>query len=74
MKMFLTRLGFNSKTVITGDNTQSDLPCGKESGLTQVQKILKDIKGIAFMYFTGEDVVRHALVQEIIKAYEENSK
>ena len=74
MKMFLTRLGFNSKTVITGDNTQSDLPYGKESGLAQVQKILKDIKGIAFAYFTGEDVVRHALVQEIIKAYEESSK
>lgn len=74
MKMFLTRLGFNSKTVITGDNTQSDLPCGRESGLVQVQKILKDIKGIAFIYFTGEDVVRHALVQEIIKAYEESSK
>ena len=74
MKMFLTRLGFNSKTVITGDNTQSDLPYGRESGLTQVQKILKDIKGISFAYFTGEDVVRHALVQEIIKAYEENSK
>ena len=74
MKMFLTRLGFDSKTVITGDNTQSDLPYGRESGLNHVQKILKDIKGIAFVYFTGEDVVRHALVQEIIKAYEENSK
>jgi len=74
MKMFLTRLGFDSKTVITGDNTQSDLPCGRESGLDQVQKILKYIKGIAFVYFTGEDVVRHSLVQEIIKAYEESSK
>lgn len=74
MKMFLTRLGFDSKTVITGDNTQSDLPYGRESGLNHVQKILKDIKGIAFVYFTGEDVVRHTLVQEIIKAYEENSK
>ncbi|MDP2921900.1 MAG: PhoH family protein [Candidatus Omnitrophota bacterium] len=74
MKMFLTRLGFDSKTVITGDNTQSDLPSGRESGLTQVQKILSRIKGIAFAYFTGEDVVRHSLVQEIIKAYEENSK
>jgi len=74
MKMFLTRLGFDSKTVITGDNTQSDLPSGRESGLTQVQKILSRIKGISFVYFTGEDVVRHSLVQEIIKAYEENSK
>jgi phosphate starvation-inducible PhoH-like protein len=74
MKMFLWRLGFDSKTVITGDNTQSDLPYGRESGLNHVQKILKDIKGIAFVYFTGEDVVRHTLVQEIIKAYEENSK
>jgi len=74
MKMFLTRLGFDSKTVITGDNTQSDLPYGRESGLAHAQKILKDIKGIKFVNFTGEDVVRHALVQEIIKAYEENSK
>src|SRR3989338_4858271 len=74
MKMFLTRLGFDSKTVITGDNTQSDLPYGRESGLGQVQKILKHIKGIAFVYFTGEDVVRHSLVQEIIKAYEESPK
>lgn len=74
MKMFLTRLGFDSKTVITGDSTQSDLPYGRESGLSHVQKILKHIKGIAFVYFTGEDVVRHSLVQEIIKAYEESSK
>lgn len=74
MKMFLTRLGFNSKTVITGDNTQSDLPHGRESGLSHVRKILSHIKGISFVYFTGEDVVRHSLVQEIIKAYEENSK
>lgn len=70
MKMFLTRLGFDSKTVITGDITQSDLPSGKESGLIQVQKLLKEIKGIKFIYFTGSDVVRHELVQEIIKAYE----
>jgi len=74
MKMFLTRLGFDSKTVITGDATQSDLPSGKESGLNHVQKILKHIKGIKFIYFTGEDVVRHFLVQEIIKAYEENAQ
>jgi phosphate starvation-inducible PhoH-like protein len=74
MKMFLTRLGFDSKTVITGDATQSDLPCGKESGLHQVQKLLKHIEGIGFVHFTGDDVVRHALVQEIIKAYEEGPK
>lgn len=72
MKMFLTRLGFDSKTVITGDITQSDLPKGKESGLIQVQKLLKDIKGIGFIYLEGEDVVRHDLVQEIIKAYDKN--
>jgi len=70
MKMFLTRLGFDSKTVITGDATQSDLPSGRVSGLNHVQKILKDIKGIRFVHFTGRDVVRHPLVQEIIKAYE----
>lgn len=74
MKMFLTRLGFDSKTVITGDDTQSDLPYGKESGLDHVQKILKHIKGVKFIYFDGEDVVRHFLVQEIIKAYEGNIK
>ncbi|MFC1624099.1 PhoH family protein [Candidatus Omnitrophota bacterium] len=70
MKMFLTRLGFDSKTVITGDATQSDLPSGKESGLNHVRRILKHVKGIRFVQFTGEDVVRHPLVQEIIKAYE----
>jgi len=73
MKMFLTRIGFDSKTVITGDITQSDLPKGKESGLVQVQNILKHIKGIKFVYLHGEDVVRHELVQEIIKAYDLNS-
>ncbi|MFH0839486.1 MAG: PhoH family protein [Candidatus Omnitrophota bacterium] len=70
MKMFLTRLGFDSKTVITGDITQSDLPSHKESGLKQVINILKDIDGIKFVFLSGEDVVRHELVQEIIKAYE----
>ena len=74
MKMFLTRLGFDSKTVITGDITQSDLPQGRESGLVQVESLLKDIKEIKFAYMTGEDVVRHDLVQEIIKAYEKLSK
>lgn len=70
MKMFLTRLGFDSKTVITGDITQSDLPSHKTSGLNQVRSVLKDIEGISFVYLKGEDVVRHELVQEIIKAYE----
>jgi phosphate starvation-inducible PhoH-like protein len=70
MKMFLTRLGFDSKTVITGDITQSDLPSHKESGLNQVIRVLKDISGIKFAYLSGQDVVRHELVQEIIKAYE----
>ena len=70
MKMFLTRLGFDSKTLITGDATQSDLPAGRESGLKHARRILEDIKGIRFVYFTGEDVVRHPLVQEIVKAYD----
>ena len=70
MKMFLTRIGFNSKTVVTGDITQSDLPEGKVSGLTQVQSLLKEIKGIKFVYFSGKDVIRHKIVQEIIRAYE----
>jgi len=70
MKMFLTRLGFNSKTVVTGDITQVDLPSDKSSGLIEVQKILDGIEGIRFVYFTNRDVVRHKLVQQIIKAYE----
>lgn len=70
MKMFLTRLGFDSKAVITGDLTQSDLPAGKPIGLLQAQEILKPIEGINFIYFTGSDVVRHALVQRIIEAYD----
>ncbi|MFH1578267.1 MAG: PhoH family protein [Candidatus Omnitrophota bacterium] len=70
MKMFLTRLGFDSKTVITGDITQSDLPDGEPTGLLQAQELLSDIKGIKFVYLTGSDVVRHDLVQKIIKAYE----
>ncbi len=72
MKMFLTRLGFDSKTVITGDITQSDLPSHKVSGLDHVRVVLKDIEGIKFVYLKGEDVVRHELVQEIIKAYEKS--
>ncbi|MFA5116439.1 MAG: PhoH family protein [Candidatus Omnitrophota bacterium] len=76
MKMFLTRLGFDSKVVITGDITQSDLPGGRPIGLLQAQEVLKDIDGIKFAYFTGSDVVRHELVQRIIEAYDKtgNSK
>ena len=70
MKMFLTRLGFDSKAVITGDMTQSDLPGAKPIGLLQAQDILKEIEGIKFIYFSGSDVVRHSLVQRIIHAYE----
>lgn len=70
MKMFLTRLGFSSKTVVTGDITQIDLPDKRSSGLVEVQGLLKGIKGIKFVYFTEKDVVRHPLVQKIIKAYE----
>jgi phosphate starvation-inducible PhoH-like protein len=69
MKMFLTRLGVNSRTVITGDKTQVDLPTREESGLIQVERILMGIDGIAFHYLTDVDVVRHRLVREIIKAY-----
>jgi phosphate starvation-inducible protein PhoH and related proteins len=72
MKMFLTRLGFNSKTVITGDITQIDLPGGKGSGLIEAQKIIEGIDGIGFVYFTHKDVVRHKLVQQIIRAYEQH--
>jgi phosphate starvation-inducible PhoH-like protein len=70
MKMFLTRLGFSSKAVITGDITQIDLPPGKPSGLIEIQKILAPIEGIKFVYFSEKDVVRHPLVQAIIRAYE----
>jgi phosphate starvation-inducible PhoH-like protein len=74
MKMFLTRLGFDSKAVITGDITQSDLPDGKPIGLLQAQEILKDIEGIKFIYFSGFDVVRHALVQRVIEAYDKANR
>jgi phosphate starvation-inducible PhoH-like protein len=74
MKMFLTRLGFDSKAVITGDLTQSDLPDNKPIGLLQAQDILKAIEGIKFIYFTGFDVVRHALVQRIIEAYDKTAR
>jgi phosphate starvation-inducible PhoH-like protein len=71
MKMFLTRLGFGTKAVITGDVTQIDLPYAKDSGLLYINEILKDIKSIEFVYLTQADVVRNPIVQRIIKAYEE---
>ena len=71
MKMFLTRIGFDSQAVITGDVTQIDLPGSQKSGLIQAERILKGIKGIAFRHFSKADVVRHPLVQEIIHAYEQ---
>ncbi|PIU63925.1 MAG: phosphate starvation-inducible protein PhoH [Armatimonadetes bacterium CG07_land_8_20_14_0_80_40_9] len=70
MKMFLTRLGFSSRVVVTGDVTQIDLPQGRYSGLNEVRTILSGIKGIKFVYLNDQDVVRHELVQEVIKAYE----
>ncbi|HEV2205053.1 MAG TPA: PhoH family protein [Candidatus Acidoferrales bacterium] len=73
MKMFLTRLGFNSKAVITGDITQIDLPNDRRSGLVEAIEIVEKIEGIAFIYFDERDVVRHSLVQQIIKAYDEHS-
>ncbi|MGH9822650.1 MAG: PhoH family protein [Blastocatellia bacterium] len=74
MKMFLTRIGFGSKAVITGDITQIDLPSGKKSGLVEAQSVLANIEGIEFVYFNEKDVVRHHLVQMIIKAYDTHSK
>ena len=74
MKMFLTRIGFGSKAVITGDVTQVDLPTGKRSGLIEAERILSNLEGIEFVYFTDKDVVRHKLVQMIIRAYEEQTK
>ncbi len=71
MKMFLTRMGFNSKVVVTGDVTQIDLPASKHSGLLAAQQILQGIEGISFIYFKESDVVRHPLVARIIKAYEQ---
>jgi phosphate starvation-inducible PhoH-like protein len=70
MKMFLTRLGFGSKAVVTGDITQIDLPPGRVSGLVEAMKIVGAIEGIAFVHFDERDVVRHRLVQQIVKAYE----
>jgi phosphate starvation-inducible protein PhoH and related proteins len=74
MKMFLTRLGFGSRAVITGDVTQIDLPSGRVSGLVEAREVLAGIEGIHFSYFTEKDVVRHPLVQEIIKAYDSQTR
>jgi phosphate starvation-inducible PhoH-like protein len=70
MKMFLTRLGFGSKAVITGDVTQIDLPSGRTSGLVEAMKVVGEIEGISFVYFDERDVMRHKLVQQIVRAYE----
>jgi phosphate starvation-inducible PhoH-like protein len=69
MKMFLTRIGFGSHAVVTGDITQTDLPRGRESGLKQVTRVLRDVPGIEFVHFGPNDVVRHPLVQKIVEAY-----
>ena len=74
MKMFLTRLGFGSKIVITGDATQIDLPADKASGLKEAMRVLKGVEDISICQLTGADVVRHVIVQRIIKAYEEDEK
>jgi phosphate starvation-inducible PhoH-like protein len=74
MKMFLTRLGFGAKMIVTGDITQIDLPRGDRSGLVNVREVLAGIPGIAFVYFDSQDVVRHKLVQDIVSAYKEHSE
>jgi phosphate starvation-inducible PhoH-like protein len=70
MKMFLTRIGFGSRAVVTGDVTQTDLPANKTSGLRHAGQVLQDIEGVGFTWFTAQDVVRHPLVQRIVQAYE----
>jgi phosphate starvation-inducible PhoH-like protein len=74
MKMYLTRLGFGSKTVVTGDITQIDLPTGRMSGLVEATRILKGVEDIRMIYFSERDVVRHRLVQKIVRAYERYEK
>jgi phosphate starvation-inducible PhoH-like protein len=74
MKMFLTRIGFGSKAVVTGDVTQIDLPAGRRSGLVEAQRVLSGLEGVEFIYFTEKDVVRHQLVQMIIQAYDKDAK
>jgi phosphate starvation-inducible PhoH-like protein len=70
MKMFLTRIGFGSRAVVTGDVTQTDLPAGRQSGLSHVVEVLRNVPGVAFTFFDAHDVVRHPLVQRIVQAYE----
>jgi phosphate starvation-inducible PhoH-like protein len=74
MKMFLTRIGFGTRAVITGDVTQIDLARGQKSGLIEARRVLADVRGIAFTDFTSADVVRHPLVQKIISAYEKHTR
>jgi phosphate starvation-inducible PhoH-like protein len=74
MKMFLTRMGVGSRMVITGDVTQIDLPAGRTSGLIEAQRILGGVKGVGFVTFSPKDVVRHSLVQDILRAYESHDK
>jgi phosphate starvation-inducible protein PhoH and related proteins len=74
MKMFLTRIGFGSKTVVTGDTSKIDLPKGQLSGLVQAEQVLKEVRGVAFTRFTAADVVRHPLVARIVEAYERADK
>jgi phosphate starvation-inducible PhoH-like protein len=74
MQMFLTRIGFGAKAVVTGDITQIDLPKGMKSGLVDAQSVLKEVRGIAFTRFTHEDVVRHPLVARIVHAYAQHKK
>jgi len=73
IKMFLTRMGPNSKVIITGDQTQVDLPVRQKSGLSEALKILKDVKGIGIVSLSGKDVIRHKLVKSIIEAYEKDN-
>jgi phosphate starvation-inducible PhoH-like protein len=72
MKMFLTRIGFGSRAVVTGDVTQIDLPNGQKSGLRNAVEVLQNVEGVSFTHFSPKDVVRHQLVQRIVKAYERN--
>jgi len=74
MKMFLTRLGFDAKAVITGDVTQIDLPSGRASGLIEAAQVLRDVPGVGIVRFSERDVVRHELVQKIILAYERHAR
>jgi phosphate starvation-inducible PhoH-like protein len=74
MKMFLTRIGFGSRAVVTGDVTQTDLPANKVSGLRHASRVLQDVEGVGFTWFTARDVVRHPLVQRIVEAYQRHQE